>query len=1154
MKKNEDVQLPDNRFWQKLVLIMRLTTIIYFACLMQVSATVYSQATKFAFTAENKKVSEVLKEIEDNSNFRFFYQNEQVDVNRRVTVKANDATVEQILDKIFKGEEISYKVLEDDLILLSPEKKAFETVGEKIAVSQQQGIVTGKVTDTGGQTLPGVTIVIKGTTRGTVTNADGGYTLSNIPEDATLVFTFVGMRTQEVIIGAQNQINVIMAESAVGLDEVIVVGYGTQKKVNVIGSVTTVSNKELTAAPVSMVSNALAGRMPGVIVQQMNGEPGINMSSILIRGRATLGDNSPLVVVDGIPGGDINSLLAEDIESMSILKDASAGIYGARAANGVILITTKRGSTSVPRFSYSGNEGLQTPTMLPEMADAPTYATMIREMLSYRDVPEGDMMYSLDDIAKFESGEYPWTHPNTDWHKEVLAPYSSIRNHNISVSGGTKNLTYYSSFGYNYEEGIYKDNASSYKRYNVRVNLDYKINEYFNIGIDLSGSQINNNSPVFGVSNIWSRIKDGKPTMPAFYPNGLPGPDIVAGIQPAVISGSAPGFKHNNSYNLNSIFTSTLKIPGVEGLVLSGTFSYDQRFGVSKSFSHSFVLYDLDTQAYLNAGNTGKEDGSAFLLPGDRGPADPRLSESTSNSVNKFYNLKLSYDKTIADNHNIGAFIAMESSDYLSQNLSAFRRYFDSTQLPYMFAGSTTDWSNGGGASNDARLNYFGRFTYNYKETYLLEFTLRRDGSIRFSEDSGRWGTFPSVMAGWRVSNEDFWKNNVQFIDYFKLKASFGQMGNDAVAAYQYLTSYGFSTGSVLENPRLYVTGLAQSNVPNPLITWEVANVANFGFESTLLNNKLSFNADFFYERRSDILVKKNASVPTFTGLSLPDENFGIVENRGFEIELGYNERIGDLSYGLNGNIAYAHNTIIEFDEPEALEPWQSLTGHPQGALLLYKSLGIFRDQEQVDATPHVSGARPGDIIIDDYNDDGEITNSDRVIFEKNYVPELTFGLSFNLGYKNWMLSGLVQGAGTTLKRFMRDGGGLNSNYYAHDADDRWTVDNIDATKPRAWQRTEEYWRSDFLTDYNYQKGAYARMKNLQISYSLPQTLTKSLFLKNAMVYLSAQNLFFIFNRNKIQDPETGYPLGSDVNFGQNETGETYPIMKVYAGGVKINF
>ncbi|NQU52209.1 MAG: TonB-dependent receptor [Bacteroidetes bacterium] len=1032
----------------------------------------------------------------------------------------------------------------DRKIILAPDYLTSES---------QQKRITGTVTDESGLPLPGVTVLLKGTTQGTVTNTDGNYFLTNITEDATLVFTFVGMLSQEIAVGNQTSINVSLETDAIGIEEVIAIGYGTQKKVNVIGSIVTVKNAEIVAAPVAMVANSLAGRLPGVIVQQMNGEPGADMASMLIRGRATLGDNSPLVVIDGIPGRDMNLLLAEDIESISVLKDASAGIYGARAANGVILITTKRGSTSAPRFSYSFQEGLMTPTFLAKMADAPTYATMIREMQSYRDVPEGDMLYSLDDIAKFESGEYPWTHPNTDWAKEVLATYSSRRNHNISVSGGTKNLTYYSSFGYNYEEGIYKNNASSYKRYNVSTNIDYKINEYFNVGIDLNGSQVNKNSPVFGPSNIWGSMRDFRPTMLAYYPNGLPGPDMNSGFQPAVISGPAPGFKHNNSYKLNTLFTATLKIPGVKGLALTSSFAYDQGFGVSKSWSHSFTLYNLDKQTYLDAGNTGKEDGSAFLLPGLRGNLDPHLSEYTSNSVSRFFNIKLSYDKTIAENHNIGAFIAMEGSDYLSQNLSASRRYFDTELMPYMFAGSSMDWSNAGGASNDARQNYFGRLTYNYKETYLLEFSLRRDGSIRFSEDNGRWGTFPSILAGWRVSNENFWKNNVQFIDYLKLKASFGQMGNDAVAAYQYLINYGFTRGSVMGYPREYVTGLAQSNVPNPLITWEVANVANVGFESTLLNNKLSFNADFFYQKRSDILVKRNASVPSFVGLSLPDENYGIVDNRGFEIELGYNERKGDISYGLNGNIAYAHNTVIEFDEPEALEPWQSLTGHPQGAMLLYKSLGIFRDQAQVDATPHVIGARPGDIIIEDYNKDGEITNSDKIIFDKNYVPELTFGLGFNLAYKNLMLSGLIQGTGTTLKQFRRDGGGSISNYYAYDAEDRWTVDNIDATKPRAWERTEEYWRTDDL-DYNYQKGAYARMKNLQISYSLPQSLTKSLLLKNAMVYLSAQNLFFIFNNNKLQDPETGYPLGSDSNYGSYETGETYPIMKVYAGGVKIDF
>jgi len=1008
----------------------------------------------------------------------------------------------------------------------------------------QQLKIAGTVTDESGNPMPGVNIQVEGTTTGVNSDINGKYSIDLPDRNSVLIFSFIGYTPQRISPEGKTVIDLTMVPDTKSLEEVLVIGYGTQKKVNAIGSITTVTSEELNTAPVSMVSNALAGRMPGAIVQQGSGEPGNNAAVILIRGKATLGDNSPLIVVDGIPGRDMNSLQPTDIESITVLKDASAAIYGARAANGVILITTKRGKAGTPAtFTYGFYQGLLSPTKIPEMADATTYAQMIREMQSYRNIDESNMMFSMDDIEKYKSGNFPWTHPNTDWFAEGFKNFSTTRNHNLSVSGGTQAVTYYGSFGSQSDNGIYKNSASSYNRYNIKATVDAKINKFLSFGVDMNGSQENRMFPTRGEWNVFSMFRRSKPTDPAFYPNGLPGPDIEYGDNPVIISGLDPGYDDIKTYRLNTILSATLKVPGVSGLTLSGYYAYDKYFSVRKLWETPFTLYSLDTQAYLNAGNDGSQDGSAFLIANfPKGmTAEPRVNDSYEDSDYKVFNLKLNYDKTIGDVHNISVFISMERSDYLSKGISAFRRYFISDQLPYIFAGGTSEWTNDGFASLDSRLNYFGRVMYNYKEKYLLQFSLRRDGSLQFSKESGRWGIFPSVLAGWRISNEDFWKNNVKFIDYFKLKASFGQMGNDRVDPFQYLTSYAFDTGMVLGS-NVYSAGLIQSGSPNPLITWEVANVFNVGFESALLDNKLTFNTDFFYQRRSDILVKRNASVPDYTGISLPDENFGIVDNKGFEIELGYNDRKGDFSYGINGNIAFARNKIIEYDEPERNVPWQVRTGHPQGAMLLYKSAGIFKDDAQVNSMPHVSGARPGDIIIENVDKNGEIDSDDRVLFDKTASPELTFGVSFNLSYKNWNLSGLIQGAGTTMRDMASDSQtGSIGNYYAYETVDRWTVDNIDATKPRAYEREEEYWRSDYVTDYNYQKSGYGRLKNLQLSYSIPKKLLNVIMLKDAQVYLSGENLLLLYTQNKILDPEL-----SDMS--------NYPIMKVYTLGVKVAF
>ena len=1056
--------------------------------MVQATASVYSQTTLLSLNMKNSSLKEVFREIEKQSEFQ---------------------------------------------------------LSSAVEAAQQQGRkITGKVTDQGGALLPGVSVVVKGTTTGVITDANGNYSISGIPANATLQFSFVGMKMQEIAVGNKTTVNLVLTEETIGLEEVVAIGYGTQKKVNVIGSVTTMTSEELNTAPVSMVSNALAGRMPGAIVQQGSGEPGNDAAVILIRGKATLGNNSPLVVVDGIPGRDMNSLQPTDIESITVLKDASAAIYGARAANGVILITTKRGKAGSPTtFTYGFYQGMLSPTKLPEMADAGTYSQMIRELQSYRNVSENNMMFSLDDIEKYKSGKYPWTHPNTDWFAEGLKNYSTTRNHNLSISGGTQSVTYYGSFGSQFDDGLYTNSSSSYKRYNLKASVDAKINKYLTIGIDMTGSQENSMFPTRGQSMVFQMLRRSKPTDPAFYPNGLPGPDIEYGDNPVVISGFDPGYDDNKTNRLNSKLSISLNVPGISGLTLSGYYAYDKYFKVRKLFEKPFTLYSLDKQAYLNAGNTGIEDGSAFVVanfPKGQAP-EPRLNDYYDDSDTKVFNLKANYDRTIGGVHNVSAFISMESSDYLSKGISAFRRYFISDQLPYLFAGGNTDWTNNGSVSLDARLNYFGRVMYNFKETYLLQFSLRRDGSLRFSKENGRWGTFPSVLAGWRISNENFWKNNIKLIDYFKIKASFGQMGNDQVNAFQYLTSYAFGTGMVLGSNK-YSASLVQSGNPNPFITWEVANVLNVGFESTLLNNKITFNTDFFYQRRSDILVKRDASVPSYTGISLPDENFGIVDNKGFEFELGYSDRKGDFSYGINGNFAFARNSVVEFDEPARNVPWQVRTGHPQGVLLLYKSVGIFRDQTQVDALPHVSGARPGDIIIEDFDNNGKINSDDKILFDMTADPEVTYGLSFNFGYKNWDLRGLIQGAGTTLRSIASDlQTGTIGNYFAYEAEDRWTPDNIDATKPRAYEREEEYWRSNYPTDYNYQKGGYSRLKNLQLSYSIPKRFLNVILMKDAQVYFSGENLFLIYSQNKIMDPEANNM-------------QSYPIMKVYTFGVKVAF
>ncbi|MCC5907805.1 MAG: TonB-dependent receptor [Balneolaceae bacterium] len=954
-----------------------------------------------------------------------------------------------------------------------------------------------------------------------------------------------------IAIEGRTEIEIQLEQEIAGLDELVVVGYGIERRANIIGSITAVRSEQLSDAPVSNVSNALTGRLPGGIFMQQSGEPGANEATIRIRGTSTMNNNSPLIVVDGIPGRDLNSLNPGDIESVSVLKDASAAIYGARAANGVILVTTKRGETNAPpTFTYDFSHGILTPTMLPEMADAPTYATMIREMESYRGIADGDRSFSQEDVERFRSGDYPWTHPNTDWFGEALKDYSTSTRHNMSVAGGTQSIRYFASFGNQFDDGIYQNNNTSYDRYNLRANIDVDVNDHIDLGVDLSGVRDNRMYPTRSANTIYQTIIRMYPTSHASFPNGLPGPDLEHGDQPMVSASEATGFNDHKRTTGSAKVTGSLNVPGIEGLRLTGYFAYDLFQREQKVFQQPWTVYSLDQSSYLTAGNTGVEDGSQFLVPSQVGHPEPRLTQTSEDSRSRTFNARLQYITTLADGHNFDAFVAYERNEFNLEGFNAFRRHFRSNQLPYLFAGGDAEKDNSGWVDLDASENYFGRLSYNFEEKYLFQFSFRRDGSLRFSEEAGRWGNFPSVLVGWVPSEHSWWRENLEFMDYFKLRASFGRMGNDQVNPFQYLTSYEFATGNIFGSDKSYVSGLEQTGTPNPNITWEVANVFNFGWESYFFDSRLNFETDFFYERRSDILIQRNVSVPRFTGISLPDENFGIVDNWGVEASLGFRGIKNNLSYGFSGNVAYNRNKIVEADEPQRENEWQRLTGQPIGSQLVYRSAGIFRDEDHVNSLPHVPGARAGDIIIEDVSGDGEITSADRVLIPYNsgsgtsniVTPRITFGFSFDLSYRNFDLRGLIQGHTRIWRDIFTDNRiGTAGNYFQWDAEDRWTPDNPDGTKPRAFERDEEYWRTSYRSDFYLVDNSYVRLRNLQLSYSLPHSIQTRFGTSDMSFYVAGQNLFLLYSGNDVMDPEN-YGMGA------------YPIMRTITMGTRISF
>lgn len=1039
-------------------------------------------------------------------------------------------------------------------------------VGMFLAVSvyAQSRVITGTVTDEANSPLPGVNIIAKGTTTGTTTDLDGKYSLS-VPADAILSFSYIGFISQEHEVGNRNVIDIQLVADVKSLSEVVVVGYGVQKKVTVSGSVATVKGEDLIKSPTVNLSNSIAGRMPGVIATNRSGEPGYDGSGIRIRGSNTLGNNDALIVIDGIPAraGGLDRLNPADIESISVLKDASAAIYGARAANGVILITTKRGKSGKPELSYTFNQGWSQPTIIPKLANAAQFAEMVNELNIYElpvsewqaaheaykstgvyTRPDGTVRrapYSPEDIQLYRDGSDPWLHPNTNWYDATLKEWSPQVRHNVQLNGGTENMRYLASLGYQNQDAYYKNSATAYKQFDVRLNLDANINKYLKTTIGVLGRQENRQFPTKSAGAIFRMSMRGIPTQPAYWPNGLPGPDIEYGENPVVITTNKTGYDRDTRYYFQSNGTIEAIVPGVEGLKFTGTAAVDKMVRQTKRWETPWYLYTFQGEY--------EPDGTPKLVAGKRGPAEPNLNQGNEDQLNVMLGLVGTWDRNF-NGHQITILAGTNKETVKWAGFNAYRRFFISEAVDQIFAGGDAEKNNGGSAWERARLNYFGRVAYNFKEKYLAEFLWRYDGSYMFPEDT-RYGFFPGVMAGWVISEEDFWKNNIKAVDYLKLRGSWGQMGNDqiyyngALQEYQYMSTYGFRSYIInnIETKTLYET-----RVPNLGVTWEVANNSNIGIEGSLFANRIHFEFDYFYNRRSNILYPRNASVPQTTGMSLPAENIGKVQNQGFDFLVGYNGSAGDFKYNISVNGGYAYNKIIFWDEAPGAPEWQRTTGKPMNSnYLVYLYDGVFKDQADIDATLAqidysnvVREVRPGDMKYVDFDGDKKITDKDRVRRTRNNIPRFQGGLNINATYKNFDLTILFQGS-TGAEQYISTGESGNIGNYLLDVyENRWTIDNPSDKHPRIANRNDQYFSGG--NTYWLRNRDYLRLKNLELGYTIPNSLSSKIGMGHARIYVNGLNLFTLAHL-KVYDPES-----------DNATGQYYPQARILNAGLSVTF
>jgi len=989
--------------------------------------------------------------------------------------------------------------------------------------------ITGRITDENGAPIAGVNVQEKGTGNTVVTDKEGKYTIKVKSRSSILVLSYVGYLSREVVIGQAASLDVKLELLAKNLNDVVVVGYGTQKRSELTNAVVQTTGAELKKSTDMSVSNSLAGRLPGLFVTQTSAAPGFDDAQILVRGVKTYRNSSALIVIDGVANADpdgLNRLDPNDIESISVLKDASAAIYGAQSAGGVILVTTKRGKTGRPSLDFSSTFSYQSPTMKVRSANIYEYMNVLNERRDLEGTPH-DFPDAL--INEFKTGK---RRPE-NWYNALVAPPAKQNRQSLTIRGGTDKVKYFLSVGTASQGGILRgDDKTKVKQYNVRGNVDVSVTSDLDVGLDLSLREKNTATPQSNPGGDVGAFASVSPLQEAYIGGDYRYPgEGWSQLNPAARLLS-PGYRKYIADVYSGTFRFKYNLPFIKGLALEGFESIVKTMNYNKTFNYTWFYYERNPTT-----------GDIVKKP-SRTVEDIGLREDFAQSQSVTSNLKLSYSTVIREDHKINVFVAYEQNDYKANNFWTQRLGYSSPLIDQLFAGSTNrqNWSNDGSASESGRQNYFGRASYDYRGKYMLGFSARYDGSPIFPKNT-RFGFFPQASAAWVVSKEAFIPENI--FSNLKIRASWGQLGNDRVNPFQYIGAYGYTNGWVVDGTD--VRGIAATSTPNPNITWEVSETTDLGLETGFLQNRLTFEADVYKTKTSHILGKRQASIPGYTGLVLPDENIGKMNNQGFELQVGYRQNIGKLGLHLNVNYSYTENKIIFFDETPQSEPYQKQEGRPLGSQLVYKSIGIYRTQNDLDKNVSYAGATLGGLIFADLNKDGKIDGNDRYMFNTtvvngNIYPTSQFGLNIGLDYLAFDCSILFQGqsgANWRLNNGFNSGAAGNGLEYV--SNNSYSLTNVNSVLPMIAPNGTASSDADFY----YHKATWMRLKSFQLGYTLPGNLLSKAKISALRVYVSGDNLFMLFNNLKkygAGDPEflSGnggtYPKMRSLNFGLNLT------------------
>ncbi|MDR1454990.1 MAG: TonB-dependent receptor [Tannerella sp.] len=905
--------------------------------------------------------------------------------------------------------------------------------------------------------------------------------------------------------GGGKSLVIKLVEDAKVLEEVVVVGYGTQKKVNLTGAVSSLSGEELSGLPATNMGSMLQGKLPGVAVTSSSGQPGREGTSMLIRGVGTMNNSAPMVLVDGLEASmdDVNP---NDVENISVLKDAAAAaIYGTRAANGVILVTTKRGKQGKPALTYNGYVGWERAIQLPDHLSSAEYAELSNEAR----LNEGNnIIYTPEDIAKYRNGSDPDNFPNTDWVGLFLRGSGLTHNHNISLSGGTEATRYLVSLAYYNQEGLTKNTA--HDRYTVRVNLDSNVTRWLSFGINSSLSYrtiIQPTSPYGGYSEFFRQVNRIPNTFVNKYQDGTWGRHIDG--NPIAWIEAGGNAKSNYTHALGSAF-GEIKI--IDGLTLKGVAGLDYNFDDGKTHIKEVAYGDGSIQ-----GPNSVED---YLA---------RWMTVTLQGL-------LNYEKQIGDHH-VKGLLGVSRESYTYHLTKAYRRTFPSNELTELDAGSSNGWTNNGSASDTRIGSYFGRLNYDYAGKYLFEFNLRSDGSSKFARGR-RWGTFPSLSAAWRISEERFMED-IEWLDNLKLRGSWGKLGNHRTSDYLYIAkialgqNYNFFNG--------VVDGAAQTGANNALISWETTTETNLGMDVDIRNGLLTASAEY-YDRYTDNILT-TVPVSLIFGLDAPVSNGGALRNRGVEISLGHAHTIQAFRYSVSGYVTHNKNTVEKYPNPSKGNTIR-MEGYPWDSFYGYECTGIFMtDEEAANSPVHTVNVKAGDLKFKDQNGDGKIDADDRVALG-NSIPNITYGFSANLKYGNVDLQANFQGVADAYRTLDAQSmwpfeNGSNPQYKHLD---RTLVENGRVTQTGYYPRTlVSQTQNRAMSSFLVINASYLRLKHLQLGYNLPKNLLDHLGIARTRVYFSGQNLLTFKKMPVDVDPENGntnvhpqiaiYTVGLDITF-----------------------